>query len=423
QPANFYLSSAQQAQATTAFETTFNVSPATKVPVTAGGTATVSFQVNAGTSKLALPFFGFGAAGAKGDVKTFAQFAGPVPVASGQTLDLVIGGTGIDSKATFQVLDGGITASAPVQDSVMLNLSTGAVPLFRITLTIPVTSTSLASTLVITEGSTVLSLSGVLAVTPPTPAFTAASLVSAATYKNANGGAAVSPGGLSVLFGTNAATATSVLTSSLIFPNSLGGISVTFDGVLAPLYYVVTDPVSGQVNQMSFQVPFETAGKTSTNVVISYNGAMNPPVAVPVVPVQPAFFTHAADGGSDAWVVNQNYSINGPATDSTTQKANVGDTVTIYGTGIGSEEGSSFGLQTGVLAPSNIPSGYNYGSVYTCNVGGNTANAVFAGWTPSAIGLAQWNVTIPKGVTGAVQVYCTDIASGARTQTATVYVN
>lgn len=430
QPANLYLTTAQQTQAS-AFETTFNGSATKTVNVTAGGTTPVSFQVNSGTTKLALPFFGFGVPGKKGDVQSFAQFAGPVPVASGQTLDLVIGGQGIDSKATFQVLDGGITASAPVQDSVSLNLSTGAVPLFRITLTIPATSTSLASSIVITEGSTVLSLSGILVVTPPTPAFTSASLVSAATYKNANGGAAVSPGGLTVLFGTNAATASSVLTINGGYdaynhlPTTLGGVTVTFDGIPAPLVYVFVDPTKGQVNQLSMQVPFELAGKTSTKVVVNYNGAASPAAGVSVVPIQPAFFTLVADGLSDSIAVNKDGSINGnPATNAAYRKANVGDAIVIYGTGVGvtSLGASGYGLVTGVGAP-GIPGGYNYGSVYTCTIGGSAANAAFGGWTPSAIGLAQWNVTVPQGVTGAVPVVCTDIASGVQTQTGTIYVN
>jgi uncharacterized protein (TIGR03437 family) len=192
-------------------------------------------------------------------------------------------------------------------------------------------------------------------------------------------------------------------------PAHLAGVTVTFDGVPAPLVFVW----NGQIN---LQVPFEVAGKTSTNVVVSYYGAANAPVAVPVAAVQPAFFTVTPEG-TDSYVTNQDYTVNASG-----NPAKQGSYVTIYGTGVGvtSLGAAGYGLQTGVGAPAP-PAGYS--GNYTCTIGSNSVAAYFAGWTPTAVGLAQWTFQVPSGATGKLSVTCKDNASGISTQQGTVYVN
>src|SRR5277367_1480693 len=78
-----------------------------------------------------------------------------------------------------------------------------------------------------------------------TPAFTPAGVVSAASYAQP-----ISPGSIAAIFGSNLATAPlSALGSQL--STTLGGVSVTVNGVKAPLFFVSP----GQIN---FQVPSST---------------------------------------------------------------------------------------------------------------------------------------------------------------------
>ena len=66
---------------------------------------------------------------------------------------------------------------------------------------------------------------------------------------------------------------------------SLGGVTVTFDGMPAPLLYVQ----SSQVNAI---VPWEIAGKSETELCVSYGGR-NSCTTAPVAPASPGIFQYA----------------------------------------------------------------------------------------------------------------------------------
>ena len=61
------------------------------------------------------------------------------------------------------------------------------------------------------------------------------------------------------------------------------------------------------------------------------------------------------------------------------------------------------------------PSGYT--GNYTFSIGGSpAAPALYGGWTPTAVGLAQWDMQVPQGIaTGPVSIVVTD-ANGASSQ-------
>ena len=425
QAGNLYLTT-QQAALAPAFETTFfgGFANPTTVNVTAGGTATANFSVTAGSSTLNLPYTGFGAPGKNGDVLNYFQINGPLAVPSGQPVDLVFGGPGYDgllTLANITVIGGGVTVTGVKLDTTTL---TGGLPLQRLSLNVAATSSSTLATIVITKGGTALSLSAVLVVTPPAPVFTSASLVSAASYLGTNSGGVVTPGGIYALFTPNGSPATLGPATAVVnagfdpygnLAPTLAGVNVTFDGVAAPLFFVY----GGQIN---LQVPFEVAGKTSTNVVVSYFGATNnAAVSVPVFPMQPAFFT-VTPQGTDSILVNQDGTIN-----SASKPAKPGTVVTAYGTGVGvtSLGAAGYGLRTGAPAPGR-PSG-TYTGNFDCSIGNatftNTVQAAFGGWTPTAIGLAQWNIPVPSGLTGQLSLRCLDHATGTATQFGTIYVN
>ena len=116
--------------------------------------------------------------------------------------------------------------------------------------------------------------------------------------------------------------------SAQIGPNgavtsSSGGTPVLFDGVAAPILYAG----ASQVNAV---IPCSTAVKSSTQVVVSYQGAQSAPVALPLRLAAPGIFTVDGSGSGQAAVVNQDGSLNGPA-----NPAARGSTVTFYATGIG----------------------------------------------------------------------------------------
>ena len=139
------------------------------------------------------------------------------------------------------------------------------------------------------------------------------------TVQNAASGTAgtVAPGEIVTLQGYGLGPATAAIAPSQAPVDQLGGTQVTFGGVAAPIF-------SAQAQQVTVQVPWEIAGQTSTEVVVTYNGG--PPAgtssSVPVVvaTAAPGIFA----------VANSDGTLN-----SSTNLANAGGFITIYGTGGG----------------------------------------------------------------------------------------
>jgi uncharacterized protein (TIGR03437 family) len=428
QPGNLYLTAAQANQATSIkFLSTFlggNSNPTVvnvAANVTAPGNNINAIALPSGAATLSVPQIGFGKAGGSGDVSSVSQIIGPVPVVSGQSLDIAFAGPGFDSTlttASLQMYGAGITVTNVRVDPVeQIKVSGTLFPLVRATVTVPARQNAAVATIFINRGSTTLStlsLTGVLVITPPTPTFIPASLVSAASYVSSPPGkGSVSPGGLYSIYAPTGSPLNLGPSGGVnhaphydaygFLPASLGGVTVTFDGIAAPLYFVY----GGLIN---LQVPFEVAGKTSTNVVVNFFGSLSAPVAVSVVNEQPAFFTLTAEG-KDSYVGNQDASQN-----SQTNPAPRGSYVSAYGTGIGNVAG----LVTGQGASLE-----NTLSNYTCTVGNAPpVAAYFVGWTPTAVALAQFTFQVPTSVApnSTQTLKCTDTATGASTQTGTLYV-
>ncbi len=159
----------------------------------------------------------------------------------------------------------------------------------------------------------------------------------------------VAPGSIVSIFGSNLASQP-VTASSVPLPTTLGNvISVTFDSVPAPLYFVS----SGQINA---QVPWEVlaAGSTSgsANVVVTTSAGSSSPQTVQVAPALPGIFTTSANGAGQAIATdNADGVIAAPAgaiNILTTHPIQIGSYLIIWCTGLGAVD-------------SDIPDGANTG--------------------------------------------------------------
>ncbi len=231
-------------------------------------------------------------------------------------------------------------------------------------------------------------------IVPPTPDFLAAGVISAAPpiqeFHETSPPAASTVftiSRISRISGRRLSFKTGRMTAYGYLATALAGVSVTFDGVPAPMFL----SWGGQLN---FQVPFEVAGKTSTQVVVNYLGSASAPVTVPVVPSQPLFFTFPGTTNVKAYNL-PSYTLNTAQT-----PAPRGSYVEVYGTGVGKATYTVF-LSLGAPTP---PSCFTVN--YTYSIGGSAAApALFGGWTPTAVGLAQWDLQIPTGIgTGAESI-------------------
>ena len=227
------------------------------------------------------------------------------------------------------------------------------------------------------------------------PSILAGGIVNAASFAIANGvGAPVSPGSLVAIF-TSPLAAQAAIFSTASLPFSLGGASVTFNNIQAPMVQVVP---GGAYPFISAQVPFEVlaAGQTSATVpvVITVNNVPSAPVMCQIVASQPGIFTLTANGQGYPVLVNlADYSIAAPVgTASFSHPIPRGQTAFFYVTGLG-ELTPSVVDGTGTCTASDglchaIPTP-------TVSVGGVPASVGFAGQAPGFPGVMQINITIP----------------------------
>ena len=204
-------------------------------------------------------------------------------------------------------------------------------------------------------------------------------IVNSASY--AGGG--VAPGEIVAIFGSGTgpgAPAGLQLTSGGVATN-LAGVQVLFGGVASPLLYA-------QATQVNAVVPYEVAGKTSTQVQVVYGGQNSNALTVPVVAAAPGIFTLNESGSGAAVVLNQNGTLN-----SSGNPAAPGSVITLYATGEG--QTSPAGID-GQLDPSPPPQPVQ--SV-TATIGGVSATVESASGIAGGIaGLLQVKLQVPAAL-------------------------
>ena len=239
-------------------------------------------------------------------------------------------------------------------------------------------------------------------VLPVNAMLNAASLAASETL---SAGAAVS------LFGTSFAPGLKVAEGPIL-PKEIDGVSVTFNGVAAPLYFVA----QGQIN---LQIPYEVAG-TNAAVVVRNAAGVSETRTLALGFVSPAIYTVTQSGGGQGAVVFAN---TGTLADAA-RPARAGDTLTIYASGMGAvapgiasgvnscggecaADGSNLTLRRVATTPSVLIGGTRIPA----------ANVLFAGLAPQFVGLYQVNFTLPAGTAkgNAVAVVLEQGAARSRT--------
>jgi uncharacterized protein (TIGR03437 family) len=208
----------------------------------------------------------------------------------------------------------------------------------------------------------------------------------------------IAVGELITIKGTNigpATPATFTVEAGGTVSNMLSGVQVTFDGNPGTPTYV-------SATQINVIVPYEIAGRASTNVVVSYQGQLSAPIPENVASQAPGIYTFSATGAGQAAATNQDYTLNGPAvgivvngTSLTTTPAAPGSVIVVYMTGAGQTSPASV---TGTVTPS---SPYYLVPNVTATINGVNAPVQFAGAAPGEVnGVIQVNITVPLNVSG-----------------------
>jgi uncharacterized protein (TIGR03437 family) len=198
------------------------------------------------------------------------------------------------------------------------------------------------------------------------PSFTAGGVVNAASYEPG-----LVPGSIATVFGAGLDAATGVLQSGSPLGTALLGTTVRVNGVAAPLYAVAR---ANGLDQVVFQVPYETPAGGKVQVVVTNNGVESAPIGVDVLPAQPAVFTSDGVHAAGSPVAPGNVAV-------------------LWITGLGAVDNWP---GDGVLAPI-VPLARTV-STPQVTIAGRDTVVEYSGLAPLFAGLYQVNTRLPAGV-------------------------
>ena len=227
----------------------------------------------------------------------------------------------------------------------------------------------------------------------------------------ANGLGTVTPGSLVSIYGSELAGGLAQA-DTIPLATSMSDVSVTFNGVPAPLLFVS----GGQINA---QLPWNvlSSGTVGTaSVVVTRNNQASAPQSLQVGPFSPGIFAI----GNIAVAINSDGSIAAPAgaiPGIATKPAKIGDPggLVILCTGLGAVDPPAVDgadsldtLRTATTTP-------------TVLIGGKAATVVFAGMSPQFVGVNQINLAVPPG-TPTGDAVSLQLSQGGVLTTATVTI-
>lgn len=190
-----------------------------------------------------------------------------------------------------------------------------------------VTAGGTAGQLAVTATSASFSVNFTLTVLPPGPSNI--TIVNGASF-NPNTG--ISPGGIALIRGSGILSGVSGVVPAPLtkgqYPTTFSGVTITFSGTPAPIYYVAS---ANGVDQVAIQVPFEVQPGSAVPLEVSVSGEGNPAtVMVPVQQVAPGIFTSIYAGKPYTVAVRPDGSYVSP-----TNPAQRGEDIQVYLTGLG----------------------------------------------------------------------------------------
>lgn len=225
--------------------------------------------------------------------------------------------------------------------------------------------------------------------------------------------ASLAPGEDIALYGSGLASAPAYIPGGTPFPTTgLGGVTVTVDGIPAPVYYV-------SPTQINATVPYGVATNQTglANIQVTNNGVTSNIVQMYLNDSEPASFSQMASGIGLAAAVHNATGME--ITD--TNSAQPGEYISLYVTGLGTVTPA---IQDGAIGPSS-PLSYadlfnaGYLTVFFNDYGTNGSlqnpgNVQYAGLVPTLAGLYQINVQVPtSGLASGDDVYIEFVTDAA----------
>ncbi len=203
----------------------------------------------------------------------------------------------------------------------------------------------------------------------------------------------ISPGSIALISGANllpgftglynAAGIVGPLPTS-ITTGALSGLSITFNGTAAPIFYASSQ---NGVQQVAVQVPYEVSAGTAT-VVVNAPGGATGTFMIPVQAAAPGIFQTEYNGMSYTVAIRESDG----SYISPSNPAQIGDTICVFATGLG---------QTTPMLDTNSTGVASATLVYAIDVGLNNAGVrlVSASPSPDQVGVFTVCLAVPPGTT------------------------
>jgi uncharacterized protein (TIGR03437 family) len=194
------------------------------------------------------------------------------------------------------------------------------------------------------------------------------------------------PGSIVSIFGTHLTSLAAGIVigaDKLPLPTTLNGVSVTVNGMPAPLFAIAN---TGDYDQVNLQIPYEVTGLSTITMVVTNNGVAGAPVQVALQREQPGIFVADWNTGAGAILHGTDYGLV-----SADRPATRGETVIIYATGLGPVSPApptGYPASAAPLSLTTIPPVVSFGGIAASEV-------FFAGLAPGFVGLYQVNARIP----------------------------
>ena len=218
------------------------------------------------------------------------------------------------------------------------------------------------------------------------PAVAEGGIVNGVTYA---AGQPVAPGSIASIFGSDLA-ASLAQADSVPLSFSMADVSVSVNGMPAPLFFVSP----GQINiQVPWNVLPDAADNGVATVVVSRGQLKSIARSVNIASVSPAIFTVGPDGVGNAIAINSDGSIAAPVGSIPgllTHPAGIGQPLVILASGLGSVTPVD---ADGANSVDQLRSTVHIPDVL---VGGQPAQLLFSGLSPSFTAVNQVNAVVPS---------------------------
>jgi uncharacterized protein (TIGR03437 family) len=232
-------------------------------------------------------------------------------------------------------------------------------------------------------------------------------VVNAASYAPAT--AALAPGELILLYGSGLAAGTHIAPTGQAFPNTLGGVQVTINGIRCALYYVSPTLIAATVPYSLSATPTFLA-----DVQVNNNAALSNIVQLYWQPSAPAVFSLGEDGIGQVVAL---HAANGSLV-TAAHPALAGESIQLFMTGLGTVTPAVADGAIGPAAKPSVADGLTAGSLlvtfndYTKGTA-TSATITSAGLTVGLAGLYEVTVQVPAGLSAGGVVYIEIRSEGA----------